>query len=246
MKMRQTTKIALTLMAVLCLSSLGTAETILINFGGIDGSTDITGSDGSLTNYNEAVDGGTQSTVVDSDGNTLAGVTITATALGSFDGMLDNNSDTYAAEPGGSVPAWVDLDAIERTWYYRGVAAITISGLGTTPYHVDFIAARSSSGPSSTARQGSYTIGGSAADSGGTSSTASTVWNAHYDGWELGGVMTWNDVSPDAGDITIDISGESPGENVYPTAIRLTAVPEPASLSLLALGSLALLRRRRR
>jgi hypothetical protein len=63
-----------------------------------------------------------------------------------------------------------------------------------------------------------------------------------------GNVVRWTDIHPGAdGTITIDVDPEvtSPSNIAYLSAMRLEEVPEPATMSLLALGGLAMLKRRR-
>lgn len=226
----------LTVLSVVLLgaATFASAETILINFGGIDSSPDA-GGDGTLTHWNEAVKNGTQSTVVDSDGNTVAGVSVATADMG---GTTFDNSGTYAS--GGSAASWVDLDAVELVWFNQGSGgSVTISGLTAPAYTVDLIAARSTEGtPANFDRINDYYANGSLSDG-----DESLDWSSYVDGWVAGGVLTWSSVNPDAGVITMT---DGDNTNSHWTAMRLTAVPEPATMALLGLGGVVGLMRRRK
>jgi hypothetical protein len=237
----------LALVAVLGLAGLASAETILINFGGIADTRDC-GGDGLAPNWNTVAgrdvnapnpdfDTLAAGTVLDSDGNALAGVSISGTTTSGWYGTSTSNSGTYPGDEVSAAPVWLDLDAIEVVeWDQYGGLTLTIEGLTGSAYQVDVIAVRSESGTST--REQSYWVDGVRADG------IAGDWNAYSQGWQSGGVMTWSSVAPTDGVLTLR-TGDGLGNNSYLAAARITAVPEPATMGLLALGGLAILRRRR-
>lgn len=244
--MRTFMKLTAVLGIMFALTTAASAETILINFGGIAGSPD-SGGDGVLTNWNTvagrdydtkpAFDPLAAGEVIDSDGVTVAGVSISGTTTSGWYGTSTGNSGTYPGDGVSTAPAWLDLDAIEVVeWDSGGGVTVLIEGLAGSAYQVDVVAVRSSSG--TTTREQSYWVNGARADG------ISGDWNAYSQGWEAGGVMTWASVAPSEGTLTLS-TGDGQGNNSYLAAARITLVPEPATLSLLGLGGLAMLRRRR-
>lgn len=215
-------------------ASMAAGEVILVTLGNPDTTPD--NGDGTLSNWNQAVGNGTLSTVVSNTGGPLSGVTITTAGFGT-DHSRDNSSSTYASNASATAPSWLDLDAIDSTMFRNsssGSGQIVISGLTGSAYQVDLISARSQSGGAGYITiEGEYSSGG-----------ASNAWDAFGLGWKDAGVLTWTSVAPltSSNSITID-SGSG---LVYLTALRLTAIPEPASLALLAVGGCLVVPSRRR
>jgi len=77
-----------------------------------------------------------------------------------------------------------------------------------------------------------------------------TSWNEWHENTQIepvsGGVPTNFDDSPSGSDYTWNIDSESYGVRYLDILRNETAVPEPSTLSLLAIGSLAMIRRRKR
>lgn len=103
----------------------------------------------------------------------------------------------------------------------------------------------------------SYSVEAVASTSGGSSNvpwqvtdngvwSGATTFHARTQGYDAGEWLTWTDIVPDANnEIAIQV-GQSGGSqyNILLNAVRLHAVPEPATLVLLALGGLLAVRRR--
>ncbi len=134
---------------------------------------------------------------------------------------------------------WVDNLALLDYFYLNNTnptGEMVISELDPiSKYRIELLSVRSSSSAVDTA----YTINGNyglVVDGNGTN-TAN--FNAYTDGYQNEQFMLWEDILPDsAGQFTISVSG---AENVFFNGLRISAVPEPSSLSLLALGGLAML-----
>jgi hypothetical protein len=104
----------------------------------------------------------------------------------------------------------------------------------------------------------SYTLEGVASTSGSANTVPwrvnnNGVWsgwtnfNAKTLGYDQGQWLTWTDLTPDASNqiaLQIGQSGVSTNYNILFNAVRLHAVPEPATLVLLTLGGLLVARRR--
>jgi hypothetical protein len=69
-------------------------------------------------------------------------------------------------------------------------------------------------------------------------------FNALIDGRDAANWLIWSDVTPIEGMIQVDVQGL--GSAGALNGIRLTEVPEPMTISVMALGALGLLRRRKK
>jgi hypothetical protein len=141
--------------------------------------------------------------------------------------ILDSGSDGWD-QGTNDVPAWAVLEAADDYSYFQGDSVFLLTGLGEgQEYELELIASRNLD------RNTIVNISGQA-----------FAWN-DLDAYVNGDTLFLESVfADDLGRIAIDfdVAGTSGAIN----ALRLTAVPEPATLGLLALGGLAMLRRRRK
>ena len=135
------------------------------------------------------------------------------------------------ANPG---PAWLDdqklaaMDYANLGWNLTGY--LTFDGLDPDQvYTIELIASRNAAQADAEYRIGNEVI----------------MFNPQTHGYVNGQWMTWTDISPDAtGKISIQCGKlGSHSYNVYVNALRLT--PEPATVALLVLGGLGMIRRKR-
>lgn len=171
-----------------------------------------------------------------SDG--ITGALLDVRNRGLAKGTTTNNWQT-AVNPG---PDWLDGNKNAAKDYVAtpSNAMIEFDFKGLDPaltYTIEAISSRNSSSGYDNANVAWRAIG---------AVTSSTTFNAYQNGYVAGSWLTWADVAPDAtGKIAIQVgvpSGTTP--NLYLNAIRLYAVPEPATLLLLGLAGLIPLRRR--
>jgi hypothetical protein len=124
-------------------------------------------------------------------------------------------------------------------------ANITFTLDKTKTYKIEVIGSRSSAAD----RKGVYTVNDTDPD--GTAFDA--YYDAYVDGYSAGSVIVWDNVAPDAttGEVVFKLRNEGSEGHAYLSAMRVTEIPEPATMGLLGLGALAGLasrtaRRRRR
>lgn len=122
-------------------------------------------------------------------------------------------------------------------------SSITLEGLTGPAYDIVIYASIATDGGLGL-RIGDYTVNGAFSDGG-----VSDDFDPFVDGFTNGTVMTWTNVTPIAGEITVEINVPAPATSVNTAvinALEFSVIPEPASLSLLAAGGLLIAGRRRR
>ncbi|MFP4053926.1 MAG: PEP-CTERM sorting domain-containing protein [Phycisphaerae bacterium] len=146
-------------------------------------------------------------------------------------------------------PDWVTEDAAnDFEWLFDNNGdgtvqlSFNLSGLDTTPgvtYTVEIWSARANNSSSFV----DVTIDGAFSD-GGLSNDFN--WgNEGLTGKDANGtadVLTWSNLAASDGDLTVNIVGT---DRLGVNAMRITQIPEPATMALLSLGGLAVLKRRR-
>ena len=163
-------------------------------------------------------------------GDTADGVLFTM-STSSYSWTFANATGAWnTANPG---PAWLDdqklaaMDYANLGWNLTGY--LTFDGLDPDQvYTIELIASRNAAQADAEYRIGNEVI----------------MFNPQTHGYVNGKWMTWTDISPDAtGKISIQCGKlGSHSYNVYVNALRLT--PEPATVALLVLGGLGMIRRK--
>jgi len=195
------------------------AGTILIDFN------DNTSAGFGWNTFHTGNDGTTQSLIWD-DG-TASGLSIT---LPTF-----TDSANPGWNPANVLPAWApnavaDDYSFFNTFIDGGTqtAQFILSGLdNTSTYSLDILSSRNLN------RDQDFTV----THGGGVEFHDN--WNSQADGWVLGSVLTFSNLSADAlNEIVLDIRREGVSANF--NAIRITAIPEPNIVILTSLGLLFL------
>ncbi len=180
----------------------------------------------------------TDTPVVDfSTGSTSHGITVTFVKVGSTLSNGTTSANWNMTFPG---PDWLDADKLAAkdfmTSAWNTSVTITFKNLDPTlAYTLEAVASTSGTGNNVPwrVRNGGVWSGW-------------TTFNARTNGYDQGQWLTWNDVAVDANNqVALQIGNTgSTNYNILFNAVRLYAVPEPATLVMLALGGLLALRRR--
>ena len=152
---------------------------------------------------------------------------------------FDNQYGIASAWTGGEKD-WVN-DAVGDDFLYAiGDATVSFSGLSESAYQVEVLISYVSGSGLNTR----YRIGGAAADRTYNGTPVSDPWNWQIDGTVGQNWMIWDDVAPAAGSFNIDLSADFGGFSGI-SAVRISPVPEPATLGLIAISAALLLGLRR-
>lgn len=139
--------------------------------------------------------------------------------------------------------AWVTQPAGDYEWLFDNddndvvTLSFDLAGLNdASPYTLEVFSARYDAGTEFV----DITANGAFSDTG--ASEDFNFGRNSFSSDEGGQVLTWTDLSPSGGVISVSVTGK---DRLGLNAFRLTEVPEPATLSLMALGLAGLVRRRR-
>lgn len=179
---------------------------------------------------------GTTSNLIDFATGLGAGVDITGSA----------NWQQFFGDDAGAFPdqAWLIQPATQdgAGLGTDQTGTFTLSGLTAPSYTIEIVSARTTFGYLNT-----ITVDAAFADRTYQGTPVNTPWNSTTDGLNAANWLIWDNVIPVGGAVTItDIAG--PGTLGMLNAMRISdevAIPEPAMLTLTAIGALALLLRRR-
>lgn len=194
----------------------------------------------------------TYSNLVNADNTPATGVSMTLSGFTDF-------AEDQTGWNGGNDLDWVDADATRDYFWVSAqtqsatagqVGTITISGLPAgSSYEVSYLGVRKTQ--STNTRIADITVNGAFTNT----DISSQAYDA-YKAWNTtpSPILTWTSVALDSsGDIVIKLdprddlyADKSVNVNAWINALRITPVPEPSSLGLLALGGIFTLRRRRR
>jgi hypothetical protein len=177
---------------------------------------------------------GVYNAIHDLDGVAVDGVSVTVVGGVGFNGAGENNWVGLSTNGGGAPAEFVD--SVTTDLLYNNVT-ITISGLDTgLSYDIYSVSHGGGSGYDNTLD--THTVIGDVSYGSSTHSRGAARLN--------GAFHTFLGVSPDvSGQIVLQTTQPS-GSNAAFNGVLINAVPEPATMSLLALGGLAILRRRSR
>lgn len=188
------------------------------------------------TGWNTVASTATDLALVDFNTGVATAVTLTTSASpATYNWSKATTTNHWIAENEG--PSWLDesknaaKDHIYLGWNIAGY--LTFKNLDPTQlYTIEII---SSFNGTYTAALPFYVNGAN-----------KQTWNPKTQGYDTGGWLTWTDIAPDANNQIVVQVADTGGHayNAYVNAIRITAVPEPATLALLALGGLLAVRRR--
>lgn len=204
----------------------------------IDFNTGTTAATAPGGNWNTVIHSASSQSLIDFNTGLSSGTTITVSGWTTLGGGTNNWNE--ATNPG---PTWLDagkLAAEDRIYNNPNATnsrtgTITIAGLDSSKqYIIELVAAENTSNANTAA---DFQV----------QSGPVTAFNIKNDGYTAGNWLTWTNVTPISGSITITAMGDiNTQERISANALRVLEVPEPGSLALVGIASLLLLPRRQR